>query len=425
MSVLIAGGGIAGLTLGLTLEQIGIKCRIFEAAAQIKPMGVGINLQPNAVRELYDLGLKNQLNAIGVATQTLGFYTKFGLEIWSEPRGVSAGYNWPQMSLHRGQLQMMLYQAFVERAGRDAICTGHRALGFTNNEKAITLHLDGPTGPVTATGDILIAGDGIHSALRAQIFPNEGAPVWGGAILWRGTTVAEPFLKGADMILAGHDTQRFVAYPISNPDPETGQNLINWIAELRVDPATPWRKEDWNRYADPADFLPKFENWGFDWLNIPELIHAAQTVFEYPMVDRDPVPFWTTGAMTLMGDAAHPTYPVGSNGASQAIIDARIIGANVQKFGATSQALKTYETHVRPRTSAVTLANRGTGPDAILQQVEDLCGGTFDNIEDVMSRHDLAEHSARYKKLAGFDVQTLNAQPAIIGARTNHRETNT
>ncbi|WP_298975411.1 flavin-dependent oxidoreductase [uncultured Roseobacter sp.] len=415
MTVLIAGAGIAGLSLGLTLHQIGVPFQIFEAVRSLRPMGVGINLQPNAVRELFDLGLESDLREIGISTQSVGFYTKTGREIWTEPRGTAAGYHWPQISVHRGHLQMLLFDTLCRRAGAASIVTECRATGFSNDAQKADLLLNGPDGPEVKTGSLIIAADGIHSALRQQMYPDEGSPIWGGAILWRGTTQAPPFLGGADMVLAGHDTQRLVAYPITAPDPATGEATLNWIAERRVDPAQGWRKEDWNRRASLDDFLPDFEDWRFDWLDVPALMRAATAVFEYPMVDRDPVPNWTQGRVTLMGDAAHPTYPVGSNGASQAIVDARMLGAAVQTHGLTPDALEAYEAIVRPRTTGVTLANRGSGPDAILQVVEDRCSGVFDDIETVMPRAELAAHATKYKKLAGFDVEALNAQPALIG----------
>ena len=416
MTILIAGGGIAGLTLGLTLHQIGVPFRIFEASREIRPLGVGINLQPNAVRELFDLGLEAQLDAIGVKTRQYGFYSRLGRPIWEEPRGTWAGYAWPQYSVHRGRLQMLLLEELLGRAGRDCVVTGARVTGFESAADRAVLHLGG--GEAVA-GELIVAADGIHSAIRAQMVPEEGPPIWGGAILWRATSRAAPFFGGGAMALAGHDSQRIVAYPIGPTDPETGLAEINWIAELRTDPGEGWRKEDWNRAADINDFLPAFEDWRFDWLDVPALIRGAAEVFEYPMVDRDPLPRWTHGRVSLMGDAAHPTYPVGSNGASQAVIDARMIGASLLAHGVTPEALAAYEAEVRPVTTGVGLANRGSGPDAILQRVEDLCGGDFDDIEQVIPRADLAAHAARYKALAGFSVEALNARPRLIpqGAR--------
>lgn len=419
MTVIIAGGGVAGLTLGLTLHQIGVPFRIYESAADLRPLGVGINLQPNAIRELFDLGLEDVLDRVGIRTKDYGFHTRTGLEIWTEPRGLAAGYRWPQYSVHRGRFQMALYEALVERAGRDCVVTGARATGFETGDDGATLHLETASGPLTATGDLVIGADGIHSVIRRQMRPEEGPPIWGGAILWRATTEATPFKSGASMILAGHDTQRIVAYPIGAPDQATGLATINWIAELTVDPSQGWRKEDWNRTADLADFLPAFEDWRFDWLDVPALIRGAKQVFEYPMVDRDPIDRWTDGRVTLMGDAAHPTYPVGSNGASQAIVDARIIGAKLIEHGVGPAALEAYEAIVRPATERVILANRGSGPDAIMQLVEDRCGGVFERIEDVVPRAELAAHADKYKRLAGFAIDELNARPPFIapGAR--------
>lgn len=421
VTVIIAGAGIAGLTLGLTLDQIGVPFRIFEAASRLKPLGVGINLQPNAVRELFDLGLEVELDRIGIRTRDYGFYTKAGLEIWTEPRGLDAGYRWPQYSVHRGKLQMALHAALVDRAGRDCVVPGARATGFENVDGGAVLQLDTEAGPMAIRGDLLIAADGIHSAIRRQMRPQEGAPIWGGAVLWRATTEAVPYKSGASMILAGHATQRIVAYPIGRPEPSTGKATINWIAERTVDPSAGWRKEDWNRRADVADFLPHFEGWRFDWLDVPALIRGAREVFEYPMVDRDPIDRWTDGRVTLMGDAAHPTYPVGSNGASQAIVDARLIGAGLLKHGIGPDALLAYEKIVRPLTEQIVLANRGSGPDAIMQLVEERCGGLFDRIEDVVPRAELAAHAEKYKKIAGFGIDTLNARPDLIpaGARVS------
>lgn len=415
MTVLIAGGGIAGLALGLTCHQIGVPFRIYEAVSEIQPLGVGINLQPNAVRELFDLGLEAGLASIGVETQEFGLFSKKGLEIWTEPRGRWAGYNWPQYSVHRGHLQMLLYQTLIERAGPDSIVTGQRATGFENTPDGVTLHLRSASGDSsTVKGRILIGADGIHSAIRAQIVPGEGAPKWGGAVLWRGTALAKPFRTGATMVMIGHKTQRIVAYPISRPDPQTGLAVINWIAELTYDPGAGWNKEDWNRVADINDFMPKFAGWTYDWLDFPALVHGAEKVFEYPMVDRDPVDRWTEGNVSLMGDAAHAAYPVGSNGASQAIVDARKLGAAFIKHGATPEALAVYEEEMRPLTAKMVMTNRGAGPDAVLQVVEDRCGGVFSHINDVISQDELSGHADKYKTIAGFAISALNSQPSLI-----------
>jgi 2-polyprenyl-6-methoxyphenol hydroxylase-like FAD-dependent oxidoreductase len=411
MSVLIAGGGIAGLSLGLTLHQIGVPFHIYESTAELRPLGVGINLQPNAVRELFDLGLEADLEEVGIRTRQLGFYSKLGKTIWEEPRGLEAGYAWPQYSVHRGELQMMLYEALVARAGPDCITTGARAVGFEQTADGADLLLaDGSR----KSGTLIVAADGIHSALRQQMYPDEGAPIWNGKILWRATTKGTPWKGGASMAMIGHDSVRLVAYPISAPDAD-GRATLNWIAEKSFDPSSPWKKEDWNRAADINDFIGDFEDWRFDWIDVPALIRGAEVVYEYPMVDRDPLPQWSHGAVTLMGDAAHPTYPVGSNGASQAILDARVLGAELLKHGLTAAALTAYEARMRPAATRIGQANRaGQGPDAVLQQVEDLCGGAFSDINEVIPRADLEAHAQKYKQISGFSIAELNASPRTL-----------
>lgn len=415
MTVLIAGGGIAGLTLGLTLHQIGVPFQIFEATRDPRPLGVGINLQPPAIRELYALGLTPMLDQIGVQTQDYGFYTKTGVEIWTEPRGRHAGYNWPQYSVHRGQLQMALLAVVQERCGADCVTFGARALGFEHSGDQAVLRYaqDGET--KEAIGQMVVGADGIHSAIRAQMYPSEGAPVWGGAIMWRGTTLARPFLGGRSMILAGHETQRFVSYPITAPDHDSGLAVINWIAEKTVDPNTDVAKEDWNRRVDVSRFNRDFADWDFGWINVPELIASAEAVFEYPMVDREPVEQWSDGAVTLIGDAAHATYPVGSSGASQAILDTRILASEMRTHGPSAAAALAYEARVRPLANRVTLANRGNGgPDAIMQMAENRCAGDFSTLDEALPMTERAAHAAAFKKLAGLSIEATNDAPELL-----------
>jgi 2-polyprenyl-6-methoxyphenol hydroxylase-like FAD-dependent oxidoreductase len=417
MTVLIAGGGIAGLSLALTCHQIGVPFKVFESVPRIRPLGVGINLQPSAVRELLDLGLQDRLGQIGVRTRDYGMYTKFGLHIWTEPRGTWAGYDWPQYSVHRGKLHMMLLEELLARAGEGCVECGWTATSFGNEDGQAVLHLRNAAGEErVARGDLLVGADGIHSAIRRQIAPAEGEPVWGGAVLWRGTTQARPYMTGASMVMIGYSGLRFVAYPISPADPRTGLATINWIANLNYDPDAAWNKEDWNREAKLDDFLPRFQGMRFDWLDVPGLIRAADKVFEYPMVDRDPLERWTVGRVSLMGDAAHAAYPVGSNGAGSAIIDARKLGRAFLDHGVTPEALQAYEAQMRPVTTQVVLTNRVAGPDQILDVVEERCGGRFGHIEEVISAQELAGHAARYKAIAGFAVDAINAAPPTIPA---------
>ncbi|MEW9921984.1 flavin-dependent oxidoreductase [Marimonas sp. MJW-29] len=423
MTVLIAGGGIAGMAMALTCHEIGVPFRVFEAVKQIRPLGVGINLQPVAVRELEDMGLAGALEAIGVRTQEVGFYSRHGVEIWTEPRGTWAGYKWPQFSVHRGELLIMLWEALKARAGADIVETGWRATGFANRNGAAVLHLVNEAGETRdEVGDLVIAADGIHSAIRAQMQPEEGPPAWGGNILWRGTTQAKPFKTGGSMVMIGYSGLRFISYPISKPDPETGLATINWIANLKTDPGEGFKKEDWNRKANLDDFLPQYRHFNLDWIDIPGLIEGAEEVLEYPMVDRDPIDRWTEGRVTLMGDAAHPAYPTGSNGAGSAILDARRLGAAFLEHGLTQDALEAYEADMRPVTAAVTLANRSTGPDSILDIVERVSGGkNFAHIHEVMSQEDLAAHAESYKQTAGTSVAAVNARPRTIAAGARFR----
>lgn len=423
MTILIAGAGIAGLTFALTCHQIGVTVKLFEQVDEIRPLGVGINLQPHAIRELVELGLGSELEALGVRTREVAYYSKHGRLIWSEARGIEAGYNWPQLSVHRGRLQLMLLQAVRDRLGPDVIETGWKARGFSQDPDSVSLHLESRDGQTrTERGELLIAADGIHSAIRAQMNPGEGPPVWGGAVLWRATSQARPFLTGASMAMAGHEWQKFVTYPISEPDPDTGMAEINWVAELKKKPDASWNREDWNRPGKLEDFLPAFESWTFDWLDVPDLIRCAETIYEYPMVDRDPLDAWSQGRVTLTGDAAHPMYPIGSNGASQAILDARILGRSIIRNGVSDTALIAYEDERRPATSRIVVANRGNGPDQIMQVVEEKCQGMFDVVTDVMSRQELEDHAARYKTLAGFDLETLNARPPLIDTADTMRQ---
>lgn len=417
MTVLIVGGGIGGLTLALSLHQIGVPCRVFESVPELKPLGVGINILPHACRELIELGLLDRLDAAGIRTKELAYFSKRGKPIWSEPRGLDAGYKWPQFSIHRGTLQQILLDAVIERLGPDSVLTSHHLTHFKETGDGVRASfLDRASGNNAGIHDgrLLIAADGIHSAIREKLYPDEGPPVWNGRILWRGTTEAEPFLSGRTMIMAGHQHVKFVCYPISRSAGENRRALINWIAERTLDPNYVWRREDYNRTAKLDEFLPWFEDWRFGWLDVPSLIRNCLHAYEYPLVDRDPLPRWTFGPVTLMGDAAHPMYPIGSNGASQAILDARTIAREILDKGMTITALEAYEAERRPATSELVLLNRQNGPEQVMQLVEERAPDGFDLVTDVLSQQELEEIAANYKRIAGFQVDALNARPPIV-----------
>ncbi len=421
LPVLIAGGGIGGMALALTLHAIGVPCVVFEAVPDLQPLGVGINLQPNAVRELYDLGLGEQmLSAIGIQAREWALVGRNGNDVYAEPRGLLAGYRWPQYAVHRGQLQMLLLHTVRQRLGPDAVRLGHRVTGFEQNEHGVTALIDTRDGGhLQARGRLLVAADGLHSAVRAQMYPNQPPIQWGGAIMWRGTTPSVPIRSGASFVGVGSLRHRVVLYPISAPAPDTGQATINWIAEITVSNAQGWAKGDWTQRVQLSDFSHHFDGWNYGWLDVPAMLRGASEVFEYPMIDRDPVPTWVDQRVALLGDAAHVMYPVGSNGASQAIVDARVLGAALVEHGVTPAALHAYDQRLCADVSALVLRNRGAGPFGLLGLVDERCGGVFDDINTVIPAAERAAFMARYKAAAGFAMETLNAAPPTIarGAR--------
>ena len=420
--VIIAGGGIGGLATALTLHQIGVPCIVYEAVRELRPLGVGINLQPNAVRELYDLGFtEGDLDRVGVPAKEWALVGLNGNDVYSEPRGLLAGYKWPQYAVHRGQLHVLLHRKLVERAGPQAVRLGSRVTGYRKNAdgtvSARVEHADGSTSETS--GALLIAADGIHSAVRAQMHPTQPPIHWGGAIMWRGTTRAKPIRTGSSFVGLGTHLQRMVFYPISHPDPRTGLAMINWIAEVTMDNAEGWKQSGWFRQVPIDDFVHHFDNWVWDWLDVPALIRQADGAFENPMIDRDPVPTWVDGQVALLGDAAHAMYPTGSNGGSQAIMDARVLGATMVEHGVTPEALAAYDAKLCGPISQVVLRNRGAGPFGLLNMVDERCGGVFDNIDDVIPAKERSEFMAGYKAAAGFAIDALNkARPTISdGAR--------
>lgn len=419
--VLIAGGGIGGLATAITLKQIGVDCVVFESVRDLKPLGVGINLQPNAVRELLDMGFtESDLDEFGIPAKEWALVGLGGQDIYTEPRGRHAGYNWPQYAVHRGQFHMALYRRFIELAGAESVRLGHRATGYEiNPDGTVTLLLDAGGTEVRETGALLIGADGIHSAIRAQMHPDQPPIHWGGAVMWRGTTLAHPIRTGASFIGLGTHRHRMVIYPIGHPDLETGLAQINWIAEVTYDDPSEHERVGWFREVPIGDFIHHFENWTYDWLDVPGLIRTAGTAFENPMIDRDPVDTWVDGPVALMGDAAHAMYPTGSNGASQAIMDARILGARFLKHGVTADALASYDEDLCGPISEVVLRNRGAGPFGLLNLVNERCGGDFEDIDDVIPETERREFMLKYQKAAGFARDALNSAPRLIpdGAR--------
>lgn len=417
MKVIIAGAGIGGLTLALMLHQRGIACELFESVRELKPLGVGINLLPHAANEMDQLGLLDTLKESGVQTSALHYFNCHGQAIWQEPRGLAAGYPVPQLSIHRGELQLLLAEAVRQRLGPGGLHTGQMFESATQDTQGVTVQFrHRETGELNEVrGGILVGADGIHSAVRRSLAPHNNDLQFSGRMLWRAITETEPYLDGKTMFMAGHQDQKFVCYPISEPLRKQGRSLINWIAELRV-PDGQLPTTDWNRQVDASVFSAPFQNWRWDWIDIPEIINGAQAIYEFPLVDKDPLPRWSHNRITLLGDAAHPMYPIGSNGSAQAILDARYLSDRLQACTRPNHerlvlALKEYEAERLPITAGIVLRNRLNGPEQVMQIAHERAPDGFAHIHDVVPKQELEEISMRYKRLAGFD-------PSRFGARS-------
>ena len=417
MRVLIAGAGIAGLTAALSLHAAGIEAELVDSAAELKPLGVGINLLPHAVRELTELGLGAQLAATGIATSEQAHFDHCGHHIWSEPRGRSLGYAWPQYSIHRGALQMILLAAVRDRLGPQAVRTAVTVTGFTERDGSVEVMLSSRSNDrvVPVTADVLLGADGLYSAVRAQLHPDEAPPRWSGVMLWRGTAEGAPFLSGSTLAIAGSTTTvKFVAYPIARAHEDSGRALINWVAEAMIGGVEPPSRPDWNTEGRLAEALPYFRDWTFDWLDVPGLMTRTAEILEYPMVDRDPLPFWGRGRVTLVGDAAHPMYPIGSNGGSQAIIDARVLARELARAATPAQGLAAYEAARLTAVNRIVLANRSMPVDQVLDMVSARAPDGFDRIEDVLAPAELAALRDAYRATSLPDVAALNSRPPLL-----------
>ncbi|BDG72989.1 flavin-dependent oxidoreductase [Roseomonas fluvialis] len=401
MSLLVAGGGVGGLVLALSLHERGIPCTVFEAAEAVRPLGVGINTLPHAIRELAALGLLPALDAVAVRTRELRYLNRFGQEIWVEPRGTWAGHDVPQVSIHRGHLHAVLWQAARERLGAEALVTGARLAGFDQDADGVTAHLaDGRR----LRGDALVGADGIHSVLRAALHLDDGGIRWNGIQMWRGAVEWPEFEGGDTMIVAGDMTEKLVLYPIA-PGSRPGMRLTNWVVCAQIGDATrpPPRRQDWSRPGRLDEVLAHVARFRIPFLDVEALVRATPEFWEYPMCDRDPLPFWTRGRVTLLGDAAHPMYPVGSNGASQAVLDARCLAALLAERDAPD-ALAAYEAERLPKTAEIVRANRRGGPERVVDVVSARAPEGFARLDDVIAREELAAIAGGYAAMAGFAV---------------------
>ncbi|KUF14841.1 hypothetical protein AT728_35380 [Streptomyces silvensis] len=417
VDVLIAGAGIGGLTAALSLHAAGIGVRVVEPVQVMRPLGVGINLLPHAVRELTELGLGDALAATGLPTAEMIHYDRHGNRIWGEPRGLALGYHWPQYSLHRGALQMLLLEAVRARIGERAVVTGTSFVRYGETEGPLlrVVLRDLARGREhTVRVRALIGADGLYSTVRTRLHPGEGPPLWNGIRMWRGLTEWEPVLGRRTVTVAGSNAQaKLVVYPISREAEERGRALLNWVAEVRVPPehGAMSGAADWNRGGRLSDVLPHFAGWRIGDLDVPALVAATRRILEYPMVDREPLPHWGQGPVTLLGDAAHPMYPVGSNGGSQAILDARVLARCLAVHEPDRVAgLRAYEELRRETTAALVLANRRMPADRLLQVVAERAPEGFQRVEDVLTGEEIAELDAAYRWTTGTDVAELNGR---------------
>ncbi len=408
MEVALIGGGIGGLVAALYLHRQGIPCRVYEAHPEYKPLGVGVNFLPHAVRRLTQLGLQEKLAALCVAPKEFVWFNRHGQLIYREPCGVLAGYAVPHFSIHRADLHRVCYEAVCERLGKDAVVMGHVFTGLQQDERGVTLNFsefgsrrDLPPGRAA----VAVGCDGFRSVVRRQFYPAERDAAFGGVNMWRGVSVGKPFLSGASVVRAGPlDPGKMVLYPIRNH--ADGTQLMNFAFEVKKDECI---ANDWNQPGRLEDFLPIFEDWHFDWCDVPDLLRRAEFILEYPMVDRDPIDRWTFGRVTLLGDAAHPMYPRGGNGAAQAIIDAERLAAHLKANADWPAALENYQDERLPKTSKIVLTNRSTPPDFIIETVEMRTKGQpFQDIREVMSEAEMADISEKYKRVASFDLQSVN-----------------
>lgn len=415
MKVIIAGGGIGGLTAALSLHKVGIDVTVYEAVEQLEPLGVGINILPHASRELIELGLEHEVDRFGIRTTAMNYYTSSGVLAISQPCGLHAGYHWPQWSVHRGKLQMMLLRVFRERAGSDKVVENTKIIGFEQDIHKVKVTLSQGHETVTRTEecDVFIGADGLHSTVRSQLYPNEGRPIYCGMVLYRGTVEAPQYLDGQTMVVIGDKRLRLVSYPISRELQATGQghSHINWIAALPMtEDEAP--REDWTNRAKQQRLTPLYADWHFDWYDVPSTLASTREIFEFPVYDRDPLERWTFGRVTLLGDAAHPLIPVSSSGAVQAIIDGRALAYALATQDDPVAGLQAYEDDRLERANRTVLSSRENGPDEVLEIVAARCRDGEQNIHDIVPLDELQAVIDNFKARTGFHIETLNARPS-------------
>ena len=416
MKVIVAGAGIGGLTAALSLQKAGIDVYVFEAAPEILPLGVGLNILPHASREFIELGLEEEIDKFAIRTTAMNYYNREGKLVIAQPCGLYAGYKWPQWSLHRGDLQAMLLRVFKERAGNDRVVTDAALTEFSEDEAGtVTVEFRRLVagGTFTVRGDVLVGADGLHSACRRKLYPKEGKPVYSGIVVYRAAVETDEYLDGKTMVIIGDKRLRLVAYPLSSATQrqQEGKSLVNWIGVLPVDPDDA-PSEGWENLSEQEKLKPRYQGWTFDWINVPKMMNATREIFEFPVYDRDPLDRWTFGRVTLLGDAAHPLIPVSSNGAVQAIIDGRSLAYSLATHDDPTQGLQSYENDRLERANQVVRASRDNGPDEVLEIARQRCPDGANNVHEHVSIEGLQKVIDDFKEKAGFGIDSLNARPS-------------
>ncbi|QIG50504.1 flavin-dependent oxidoreductase [Nordella sp. HKS 07] len=412
MKLLIIGGGIGGLVTALALHRAGIDVDIFEQSQELRELGVGINLLPHAVKELAALGLLPALDEAGIRTRELIYLNRHGQVVWRELRGLDAGYDVPQLSIHRGKLHGVLLKAVLERIGPSRLHADRHFVDLKDGQGKVTAFLESRTGRrFEVVGDGLIGADGIHSRVRSLFYSEEGPLLWSGIMLWRGATAWPIYEDGRTMVIAGGNAAKFVFYPIHADPARPDQRLTNWAIMARITDGAgpPPRREDWNavgRIEEARAFVEGSFHLGF--VDPARLIAATSIFYEYPNCDRDPVARWSYGRVTLLGDAAHPMYPVGSNGASQAILDAAALARHLTAVPDVVPAFAAYDAERRPLTADIVSANRRGGPEGVIDMVEARAPDGFDDIDKVASYAEREAIVRGYASMAGYASEQVN-----------------
>jgi 5-methylphenazine-1-carboxylate 1-monooxygenase len=417
MKVLVIGAGIGGLCLALALHKRGIECEICEQVPALRQVGVGLTLQTNAVAELVDLGLLPALDEVAIRSAHLYYLTRRGQLVWDEPRGIAAGFAAPQFFIHRGMLHNVLLNALRQRLPAGALRLGMRFIEYRREGARVDARfVDAEGRPSVIAADVLIGADGIHSQVRRQIHPQEGQPRWSGLMLWRGAVERPNFLDGASVMIHGGVDNKFVVYPIA-PGSTPNAKLTNWavITRLGPDGGEPPSRENWSAVGRREDLRPHLAKFHSDVVDLAGVVAATPEFWEYPMCDRDPVDNWSDGPVTLLGDAAHPMYPMGANGASQAILDSRLLADLLAGPSGVEAALAAYQSERIARTTPIVFSNRAGGPEGVIDAVEARAPDGFADIEAVMPYSEREAIMTGYARRAGYARAEINQPDKAAG----------